>query len=35
VTRTVARSVDPGDDIKVKLISVDVAERKIEFERVA
>ncbi|MFT6391974.1 MAG: exoribonuclease R, partial [Ilumatobacter sp.] len=35
VTRTVARRVDPGDDIKVKLISVDVAERKIEFERVA
>ncbi len=34
VARTVARRVDPGDDIKVKLVSVDVAERRIEFERV-
>ncbi len=34
VARTVARRVDPGDDIKVKLASVDVNERKIELERV-
>ncbi len=34
VTRTVARRVDPGDDIRVKLIAVDVDERSIEVERV-
>jgi len=34
VTRTVARRVDPGDDIRVKLISVDVDERSIAVERV-
>jgi exoribonuclease R len=34
VARTVARRVDPGDDIEVKLVSVDVTERRIEFERV-
>lgn len=34
VARTVARRVDPGDDIKVKLVDVEVTERRIEFERV-
>ncbi len=34
VARAVARRVDPGDDIQVKLVSVDVTERRIEFERV-
>ena len=34
VTRTVARRVDPGDDIRVKLAAVDVDERSIEVERV-
>jgi len=34
VTRTVARRVDPGDDIRVKLVSVDVDERSIAVERV-
>ncbi|MGB3735464.1 MAG: RNB domain-containing ribonuclease [Ilumatobacter sp.] len=34
VARTVARRVDPGDAIQVKLVSVDVTERRIEFERV-
>jgi hypothetical protein len=34
VTRTVARRVDPGDDIRVKLTAVDVGERSIEVERV-
>lgn len=34
VTRTVARRVDPGDEIEVKLVGVDVTERRIEFERV-
>lgn len=35
VSRVVARRVDPGDDLKVKLIAVDVDERRIDFERVA
>ena len=34
VTRTVARRVDPGDDIRVKLTRVDVDERSIDVERV-
>jgi exoribonuclease R len=34
VARTVARRVDPGDDIRVRLVGVDVTERKIEVERV-
>jgi exoribonuclease R len=34
VARVVARRVDPGDDIQVKLITADPAERRIEFERV-
>ncbi|WP_051062752.1 RNB domain-containing ribonuclease [Ilumatobacter nonamiensis] len=34
VTRTVARRVDPGDAVRVKLTAVDVAERSIEVERV-
>ncbi|MFN3255770.1 MAG: RNB domain-containing ribonuclease [Ilumatobacter sp.] len=34
VARTVARRVDPGDEIIVKLRAVDVVERRVEFERV-
>ena len=34
VSRVVARRVDPGDDLKVKLTAVDVDERRIDFERV-
>jgi exoribonuclease R len=34
VTRTVARGVDPGDDIRVKLTAVDIDARSIEVERV-
>lgn len=34
VSRTVARRVDPGDDIQVKLVEVDVTERRVVFERV-
>lgn len=34
VARTVARRVDPGDDIRVRLVSVDVAQRSIELDRV-
>jgi exoribonuclease R len=34
VARVVARNVDPGDDIQVKLVSVDPIARRVEFERV-
>lgn len=34
VARVVARRVDPGDDIQVKLINADPAERRVDFERV-
>lgn len=34
VARAVARRVDPGDEIQVKLVAADVTERRIEFERV-
>jgi exoribonuclease R len=34
VARAVARRVDPGDDIQVKLTAVNVSDRSIEFERV-
>ena len=34
VARTVARRVDPGDDIRVELVEVDVVERRVDFERV-
>ena len=34
VARVVARRVDPGDDIKVKLVSADPAERRVDLERV-
>lgn len=34
VTRVVARRVDPGDDIQVKLVNADPAERRVDFERV-
>lgn len=35
VARTTARRVDPGDEIQVKLVDVDVEERRIDFDRVA
>jgi exoribonuclease R len=34
VTRVVARRVDPGDDILVKLVKANPAERRVDFERV-
>lgn len=34
VARVVARRVDPGDDVQVKLVRADPAERRVEFERV-
>ncbi len=34
VARTTARKVDPGDEIKVKLVSADPVSRSIDFERV-
>jgi len=34
VSRTIARRVDPGDAIKVKLESVDVDTRRVDFDRV-
>jgi len=34
VARVVARHVDPGDDVKVKLLAADPSRREIEFERV-
>ncbi len=34
VARVVARRVDPGDDVQVKLVAVDAARRAVEFERV-
>lgn len=34
VARTVARRVGPGDEIQVKLVSVDVIERSVDFERI-
>ncbi len=35
VARVDARRVDPGDDVRVRLVRVDLAEARIEFERVA
>jgi exoribonuclease R len=35
IARVDARKVDPGDSIRVKLISVDVERRHTEFERVS
>ena len=35
VARVDARRVDPGDEVRVRLVGVDVAERRVEFERVA
>lgn len=35
LTRITARRVDPGDDVRVRLESVDVDERRTEFERVS
>jgi exoribonuclease R len=35
VARVEARRVDPGDDVRVRLVRVDVGERRVEFERVA
>jgi len=34
VSRTIARRVDPGDEIRVKLESVDVDARRVDFDRV-
>ncbi len=34
VSRTIARRVDPGDDIRVRLDSVDIETRQVEFDRV-
>ncbi|MEL6891698.1 MAG: RNB domain-containing ribonuclease, partial [Actinomycetota bacterium] len=34
VSRTIARRVDPGDDIRVRLDEVDVASRRVDFDRV-
>ncbi len=34
VARVVARRVDPGDDVRVKLVSADPNQRRVEFERV-
>lgn len=35
VARVDARRVDPGDELRVRLVRVDVADRRVEFERVA
>jgi exoribonuclease R len=35
LTRLVARRVDPGDDLRIRLVSVDVDRRSVEFERVS
>lgn len=34
VARVVARRVDPGDDVQVKLVNADPVERRVDFERV-
>lgn len=34
LVRVKASRVDPGDDVRVKLVAVDVAARRVEFERV-
>jgi exoribonuclease R len=35
LARISARRVDPGDDVRVRLVTVDVERRRIEFERVS
>jgi len=35
LVRTNARHVDPGDDLRVRLVAVDVSRRHVEFERVS
>jgi exoribonuclease R len=35
LTRITARGVDPGDDLRVRLVAVDVERRDIRFERVS
>ncbi len=35
IARLPARRVDPGDDMRVRLVSVDVDDRRVEFERVS
>lgn len=35
LTRITARSVDPGDDVRVRLVAADPSRRRIEFERVS
>jgi hypothetical protein len=35
VARVDARRVDPGDEVRVRLVRVDVGDGRVEFERVA
>ena len=35
VARVDARRVNPGDDVRVRLVRVDVGDHRVEFERVA
>jgi exoribonuclease R len=35
VARVGARRVDPGDEVRLRLVHVDISERRVEFERVA
>jgi exoribonuclease R len=35
LTRLTTRGVDPGDDVRVRLEAVDVAERRVDFQRVS
>ncbi len=35
IARINARRVDPGDDLRVRLIGVDIEDRRVEFERVS
>lgn len=35
LTRITARGVDPGDDVRVRLVAADPARRRVEFERVS
>jgi exoribonuclease R len=35
LVRIEARRVDPGDDVRVRLVSVDIERRRVEFERVS
>ncbi len=35
IARISARHVDPGDDVRVRLVGVDIDDRRVEFERVS